>query len=434
MQIRNKPDNQKIVVNSAYSLSAKGIAMIFFLLTDIIIARSCGKLLYGEWCFNYSIVTMCFWIINFGLNASCRVHIAKARVREKDLLEVCKSSLSVRLLVSLTIFGGFLIVLPMFSYFLGYPRKYEYLWGLLVIGSLQSFAYSLVEFCKEVFIGLDRIRGLFVITVVEYIFYFIFGALVFFWTKNIYILALGYFFADFLAAILGLLFMEKYTCLFTKQTNIADSKQTVKELIKYALPLLFINIGSMMLIEMDSVMLGFFYSDGENGIYTIAKSLIQKMTHINFAVSSVVMTEFAVITKENSIYKWKRYKKIKLINILGSSIIVVFALFLGDYLIEILYGTDYIESFEIFRLLLLYYVLYGMGLFSGTLLDYQKKAKQRMVSYFLMIAMNLVLNFILIPIYGGKGAAVATVISMVPYTFATGIMANKLFSRKEFPA
>ena len=158
------------------------------------------------------------------------------------------------------------------------------------------------------------------------------------------------------------------------------------------------------------------------------------MTHINFAVSSVVMTEFAVITKENSIYKWKRYKKIKLINILGSSIIVVFALFLGDYLIEILYGTDYIECFEIFRLLLLYYVLYGMGLFSGTLLDYQKKAKQRMVSYFLMIAMNLVLNFILIPIYGGKGAAVATVISMVPYTFATGIMANKLFSRKEFPA
>ena len=75
-----------------------------------------------------------------------------------------------------------------------------------------------------------------------------------------------------------------------------------------------------------------------------------------------------------------------------------------------------------------------MGLFSGTSLDYQKKAKQRMVSYFLMIAMNLVLNFILIPIYGGKGAAVATVISMVPYTFATGIMANKLFSRKEFPA
>ena len=44
------------------------------------------------------------------------------------------------------------------------------------------------------------------------------------------------------------------------------------------------------------------------------------------------------------------------------------------------------------------------------------RARRRAVWYTSVIVINLSLNYVLIPIYGGAGAAVATVISLIPYT------------------
>ena len=58
----------KRITSVSYNLVAKFVAMVFFYLQDILLARVLGIEGYAEWAYFFSVMTIAFWVSNLGIN------------------------------------------------------------------------------------------------------------------------------------------------------------------------------------------------------------------------------------------------------------------------------------------------------------------------------------------------------------------------------
>ena len=163
-------------------------------------------------------------------------------------------------------------------------------------------------------------------------------------------------------------------------------------------------------------MLGILSTKLQVANYGIAKNLCTKAAHVNYALTVGSMTSFSVLTVANIKEKSSKLMKAGGLNALISVVIAGAFLLLGTFMITILYGAEYSEAGEILKYLVPYYVMYGISSFFATFLDFQGKAKTRSICYCTVVMLNFILNLLLIPKFGAIGAAVATSLSLVPYT------------------
>ena len=123
--------------------------------------------------------------------------------------------------------------------------------------------------------------------------------------------------------------------------------------------------------------------------------------------------------------KYVKFKKVSLVNIVITVIAMLAMIFILPHILLLLYGAEYKEVIPVLKMLTFYYGLYGISTFYATFLDFQNKAKVRSIYYGSIIVINFVLNFLLIPKYGAKGATIATIVSLIPYTIWVCIERNK---------
>lgn len=406
--------------NISYSLLGKIIAMIFLMLLDICAARILDMNNYAEWVYFFSISTMLFYIGWFGINRSAKIFISQC-IDDKEKINCLAAACLLRLMFSFFIAIMIVIVMPNMADLLGYPDKYPNLKWLLGFASVLVFFNSITEFFKEWFQGIDSFKKIFIITTVEYSGYFVFsvtGLLVY---RNPRMIAFGYVVSGIVAGMIGCWFLYK---LYKSSFYLIDNtfKGKILAILKYALPLMVISIGGLILVEMDTFMLGLLGTKEDVAIYNIAKNLCSKATHINNALTVGVMTSFASISKENFEEKKLSFRKAIRINLMVTMIVsFCFFLFAG-IAIDILYGNLYSKAGELLKLLIIYYALYSISAFFSLFLDFQNKAAVRSICYLSVIVINLVLNYLLIRIYGSKGAALATDVSLIPYTIVVIIL------------
>ena len=305
--------------------------------------------------------------------------------------------------------------MPRLACYLGYPEKYPDLRWLLLFSAVLVFLNSFTELFKEIFMGIGSFKSLFWVTVVEYFGYFAFSFIGVLLLDDIRAIAIGYLIAGVLVEVVG------WTILYRQNKNrlkLVDRSfgDVIFPILKYALPIALISLGGLILIEMDTFMLGMFSTKKNVATYSIAKNLCSKATHVNYALTVGVMTSFSVVTPENREEKRKEFNKAITMNIGITLVISACFLLFADIAVRILYGELYLRAAALLRLLVIYYALYGISNFFSSFLDFKNKAGIRSVFYMSVILINLVLNYIWIPRYGAIGAAVATDLSLVPYT------------------
>ena len=400
--------------NVSYSFLGKMAAMLFLMLLDIAAARFLEKDNYAEWVYFFSILTMLFWIGWFGINISTKVHVSKY---ENNLEQAgcIKSAALLRLAVSVVISIIISIVMPRVAAYLGYPDKYPDLKWLFSIAAILVFLNTFTEFFKEIFMGIEKFNKLFALTVVEYAGYFLFSCIGLFIARRIRLIAYGYLASGIVVSIIGWLFMADIYKMEIWKAKISINRH-ILPIFKYAIPIALISLGGMILVEMDTFMLGLLSTKENVAIYSIAKNLCSKAAHINYAFTMGVMTSFSVITSEEYLQKKTEFQKAVKINYIITAIVVIGFCLLGQMAINILYGKQYAESGYIIRQLVIYYALFGVSNFYSAFLDYRNKAGARSMWYFSVVIINLILNCMWIPKYGARGAAWATDLSLVPYT------------------
>lgn len=409
---------EKLIKNSTWSLAAKLAATVLFFAADIVIARVLGSDQYAEWAFFFAILNMIYYVFWFGVNGSNKVFVSKANA-ERDQKELyIQAGIMVRTLVTsaLMLLGiGLLLIsrhIPAFRELTEkYPSLPSLLWMSLGIAGLNSF----VEFFKENEVGVQNYRGVFILTTLEYAMVLLCGAGFAAGRRSSVGVGAGYLIAYLITTLSGFILIRRWNELQCWWNRTRKCLECAKHIFRYALPLALIGLGGIVLVEMDTFMLGLLSTAEEVSNYAIAKQICTKASHINNSLAMGTLTAFSVISREDYREKRRAFARVTRINLLVTVLTGLAMFLLSDAAIRVLYGENYLEAAAVVRYLVPYYILYGLSAFYALFLDFHGKAGKRSIWYLVMIAVNFILNMILIPRYGPIGASLATVISIIPY-------------------
>ena len=180
----------------------------------------------------------------------------------------------------------------------------------------------------------------------------------------------------------------------------------------------FALIGGAMIIntQADIIMLGWFRPASEVGAYKIAAQASFLTMFVIQASQNVLSPIFAGMYGEND-FSGLRYffRKISLGIFVFTLPIAIVLIFLGEPLVSFVFGRDYaVAAVPLAVLAAGYLVNIGCGPVGALL---QMVGRERVTAQVLAftVAMNLVLNAALIPIYGMLGGAFATAASVIVY-------------------
>lgn len=391
--------------------------MGFFLF--IILPRMLGPTDYGIFSLTLSILVFFMLFADFGISASSSKFIAQyIRKDSSQIRNILNDVLLLRFfaLAIVSVIGYFSIniITEMFEM----PVLSE----ILLVGVFLVMFWTLTEHFKKLFQGFHRLKFNFCITLVEFGFKIVLSLLLI-----LYYGLLGALFAFLtaymLSTVVGLFFAYKY---FHSEFKVASSaKSFKKDLLGYALPMIFISASFYVFTEIDIIFLGFFTTPAEVGYYSVGKQMARYLPVFAAGIGVALGPMYAHITKEN-VRELKRtyYKTLRTISYIYFIISVLLFIFAKEVII-LLYGTDYILSITILRILLLFMFFFAISSVVSQVIDYTGLAKKRAIALVIAVLLNISLNLLLIPIYGGEGAAMATVASYVPYVLFNLFLCQK---------
>lgn len=412
----------KLLKETSWSFTAKGTAFLLYFLLNVYLARSLGIERFGIWSFFFSILTIIILLSHFGINASAKKYVAQYN-KTSELNNVLKSSLKLRLIFSLTFTIIIILIHEPLAILVGRPEFAH----LFLLSAPLIILAGLVEYLKNIFMGLHRIIYNFFVNLLEYGLKLILVVTCLTASLDLSNIVNSFTVACLITSVIG--FYMLYT-KFYREHKIHVENDFTGKIFKYSIPLFFITIGFLIATEVDTVMLGLLSTDAEVGTYAVAKQIIIKLPHISLAMAMGTMPVFAKLNDGNKEELKKLFYKLLRTNALIFGIIVLGIVFLSPFFIPLIFGIEYNSSVLPLQILSIYLVGFSFSIFLSTFLDYQGLAKKRAVNLSVSMVLNIVLNLILIPEYGAVGAATATSISYLPYIFLNWIEVRKVLKSK----
>ncbi|BAZ84803.1 flippase [Dolichospermum compactum] len=203
-----------------------------------------------------------------------------------------------------------------------------------------------------------------------------------------------------------------------------------KTLLKESWPLILSGVTIMIYMRIDQIMLGQMVGDKAVGLYSAATRISEVWYFIPTAiVSSVAPTIYAAKEVSEALY-YQRIKQLIRMLVLISLVISVPMSLMSFKLITILFGNGYAEAGKILAIHIWASLFVFMGVATSPWFIAEGLTEFSFHRTLIGAVVNVVLNFLLIPSYGGIGAAIATVISQAFAAFfsnATHPKTRKLF-------
>ena len=214
---------------------------------------------------------------------------------------------------------------------------------------------------------------------------------------------------------------KKFPMIFEKSKTPLKEKRVIRsQLLSYSWPMMFLSVIFSIFFWIDSFTIGFFRGAEEVGIYNAAIPIASLLGIVPVLFTNLF---FPLITKEYSKNNTKLIREIskqvaKWIFILNLPLLIIMILFPGT-LVNVLFGPDYIAAESPLRFLAIGVFFYSIFIIAENLLSMAGKSKITLMNIILTSLFNLVLNIILVPIYGIDGAAFATMLSYLLWGLIT---------------
>ncbi|VVB92207.1 putative flippase AglR [uncultured archaeon] len=216
----------------------------------------------------------------------------------------------------------------------------------------------------------------------------------------------GYIAGLLIAAIAGLHFFDIHFVRF--------SWRHIKSLSTFSFWLFLTSSGSLVFSYADTVMIGYYLDNVNVGVYRVVLQFTSIAAFTAIALQATLWPRVSRWGKtgetgsiEKSLSRACSYSLLLALPILAGGVL------LGDRLLYFLYGQEFVSGYTTLIILLIVQVVnvfqYFFTMYLGAL-NHQKKAfKVTIVS----VAANVILNLMLIPVYGIAGAASATLATML---------------------
>lgn len=231
-----------------------------------------------------------------------------------------------------------------------------------------------------------------------------------------------------LTAFAWVMFMEALlvTLILLKVMNKCGFKLTLLEastrraqiLLRDSWPLVLASVSIMIYMKIDQIMLGQMVGNQAVGIFSAATRISEVWYFIPMVVVSSVFPAILNSKKKSQELYEKRLQRLCALMVWMSIAVAIPMSFLAIPLIEILYGKAYIESGVILSIHIWASIFVFLGVASGRWMLAENRQILILQRSFFGVIINIGFNFLLIPLYGVVGAALATVVAQ----FSVGVL------------
>jgi len=201
---------------------------------------------------------------------------------------------------------------------------------------------------------------------------------------------------------------------------------SIKDVLSESWPFGMATLFAFIYIQSDIILVKYISGNIEAGYYNVAFVIITAILIFpSVLYSKFLMPKFHRWSNHNRSKFYSAYKQGNIVMLISGITIMIFVLFFSSWVISILFGEKYSYSVVLLNILSLalpaYFVAYSVG--ATLVTKNHMKVKVKLMGIVALI--NIILNIILIPEYGGRGAAVATVISNIILLFFYYYIAKK---------
>lgn len=222
----------------------------------------------------------------------------------------------------------------------------------------------------------------------------------------------GYLLAYILGAFTSMLFLW-ITCRlygFIQFIYINDLVY-IKIFLRYSIPMIPNSISWWVNNSLDKYILTFFWGTSVTGIYAAGYRIPSFLT----IISSIFLSAWQISavkdfgSEESKKFYSNIYRKYSSLNMVLGFIIIAFT----KPIARILLSNEFFEAWKFAPILVFAYLFQTMSGFIGSVYTSSKKTTMLFVSTALGATVNVMLNYLLIPIYSATGAAIATALSYI---------------------
>ncbi|NDV42143.1 flippase [Flagellimonas sediminis] len=405
-------DNWRLISNVGWLFFDKGYGAILTLFVYSWIANYFGKQIFGVWNYLMAFSSIIPAISSFGMN-----FIIVKLIKERPILRTLTiiNAMAIRLLGGLITAALFIIIYVMVG--INIERDYLLAVGILflsqIILNINVFVYDNEAQLQNRDTVLSRNIALtlgsaarilciqFNLTIIYFALTFILEYAIFlyvsYWISNIKIGSL----------------------------RIKLNRAVSNELFVKGLPLMLSAMVVILYLKVDQVLIGYFMDNASVGIYSAASRITEMVYAVPVIISSVFFPRIIEIKnrkEQREVMLKKLYGIVTLICFLTSLLIYFFS----DNIIELIFGPVYENSSEVLKIYAWSLVFMGWQVSSSKFLLVIERNDLIFIRGLIGLIVNISLNIVLIPEYGLKGAAIATLISYFMASYGSNIFFKDL--------
>lgn len=209
----------------------------------------------------------------------------------------------------------------------------------------------------------------------------------------------------------GYLYIYKY-----QKKSVLDwsyNNELAKYYLKNALPLILVTLTVFIYARIDQVMIKHMIDNEAVGNYAAAVRVSELFYFIPGLIAQSVFPKIIEVKNQNDEKEY--YKLLEMLYSLSVWIVIPIALsmaYFTDNIVSILYGSQYSQASVILFVLSFAIIFNAIGAVSTKILYAEHFEKKYLYRSLFGMLINVVLNMILIQLYGVLGAAIATIITL----------------------
>jgi len=186
-------------------------------------------------------------------------------------------------------------------------------------------------------------------------------------------------------------------------------KQWTKQLLVYGGYCHLSNVIAFFNYRLDMYLLNYFKGIGPTGLYSSAVSISERLWMLSKIAANIIFPKISAMQNE----KEKQHLTVSVCGVvfLMTGLAAILFWFVAPYVIPVLLGAEFFGSVVAIQWLLPGIVTLSAGRVLSNDLAGRGKTNLNTISAAFMLVSNVAMNLYLIPIYGIKGAAIATSVS-----------------------
>ncbi|WP_283235299.1 flippase [Pseudoalteromonas aurantia] len=398
--------------NSSLLILEKCFLMISSFIVGVIMARLSGKVIYGEFSYILSIVSLFAPLCIMGLNNITTKYVVK---RPSNSHFYVQSILLVRGC------GAFISVVVGVAFTHLSDAASQYQQEILLLLAFQLFQFLYVfEFY---FLAKNNVLPSLLIRLSSFSLCTIIKLIVIFYDLGLLLLIAAHGLHYALSAFgYSYLYYHQRAHLIKKKTANLKSSVLVFHQGKW---LLLAGLAALIYLKIDQIMLGHFYNMEEVAIYSAAVRLSEFWYVFPVLIANAFYPKMLKKHKKNT-EDFERFIGKMLSLLFGFALVLsLTTALISGWFVKTIYGEAYSESAQILSIhifatcFIFQRAFYSKWLISNNLL------KHSLYSQGLGASLNIILNLVLIPKFGGIGAAWATVIAYITASYFSLFISKK---------